>query len=259
MKTLIWSDIHNRLKPLRRLMKRIDRVDRVVFLGDWFDSWGDYKRDEDGRLSFEVSDTAIKSARSTAIEYKKALNHPKCICLMGNHDAPYILGNNKVTSCAGHTPEKHFAISDVLGSEDREKVKVFTIVEGWLLSHAGFHPSKCHPVRGVSEGFLKGFAEMGLVVGKCGGKHPLFDIGWARQGKPLGPPFGGPLWLDWNEGFKPIKGVSQIVGHTIVDYPQTQIGDNSFNHNLDTLNKHFGIIEDGKFEFYPTKEMDNVI
>ena len=44
--------------------------------------------------------------------------------------------------------------------------------------------------------------------------------------------FGGPLWMDWNH-FMPIKGINQIVGHTMDDDVRTKEGEDSSNYCID--------------------------
>ena len=86
-------------------------------------------------------------------------------------------------------------------------------------------------------------------------------------------PVGGMTWLDWGR-FNPIKGLNQIVGHTILSEPSVryldktgkfQTGDlskwpqirkqagrfQSINWCLDTNNAHYGEIHQGQLSIHP--------
>jgi hypothetical protein len=74
------------------------------------------------------------------------------------------------------------------------------------------------------------------------GTAHLFMKKGTRMGE-VGP--GGPQWLDWSD-FNYIKGLDQILGHTIQQRPQKLVIPNeskclSANYCLDTNLKHFGV------------------
>jgi hypothetical protein len=78
---------------------------------------------------------------------------------------------------------------------------------------------------------------------------------WLGAGEARGgfQPVGGITWLDWNEEFYPIPNVNQIVGHTTFYTPQEYHTENSLNYNIDTKNRHIGILENGKFSWIENK------
>lgn len=72
---------------------------------------------------------------------------------------------------------------------------------------------------------------------KNGTFHPFM-----RQGSRVGETcHGGPQWLDWSE-LEPIKGINQIVGHSIVKSPEIKKTNDSLNYCLDTNLNHFFIL-----------------
>ena len=81
MKILIIPDIHGRsfwVEPC----SHIDEFDKVIFLGDYHDPYG-----------YEVSqDTSRHRLRDELVPF--VLEHrDKCICLFGNHDGNYLVGD----------------------------------------------------------------------------------------------------------------------------------------------------------------------
>ncbi len=63
---------------------------------------------------------------------------------------------------------------------------------------------------------------------------------------------GGIVWQDWDTEFCMINGLNQIVGHSVNSKPQFYINDESFNCNLDTGLRYFGILESGVLKTYNT-------
>jgi len=191
MRTFIWPDVHNRCALLQLFLEKNDKnFDKGIFLGDFLDSHGDNEF----------------IAEETALYLKTILYNPKYIFLFGNHDVTYshLFG---LYPCSGYTKEKQIAIDKVLIKEDWAKFSFAIEHQGWLITHAGVHPS-FFP-KGFSFEELTRLIERGIdIIPKI---HPLFNAGWARGGMNN---IGGFLWLDWNNEFEPIEGVKQLMGHT---------------------------------------------
>jgi hypothetical protein len=227
MKTLVISDIHNRVGSLEHWLEKAceeHKPDEVVFLGDYFDS---------------IHDTPFIAGK-TAEWLKQSLTKPNRIHLIGNHDIPYMLPGNSHLWCPGFTPEKCRVINSNLTKEEWDQLRPAYFTNGWLLSHAGFCQRLVeHPINGIPDGpGLVKLAEEGLEVEKGGIAHPLYQYG-DRMGVRQD---GGIIWQDWFSEFYPCEGVNQIVGHTRTSYPREM----EQNHLIDCSLQQLILITDTK-------------
>lgn len=259
MKTLVWSDIHNRTNLIQSFLeKNGDQYAKRIFLGDYFDSFNDGPDD---------------AARSATL-VKKLLADPRNVLLEGNHDTAYRY-NNRASHCPGWEREKALAVSDILRLEDWNKFKLFEFEQGFLCSHAGAHFSIIHPVLGIDVADLTKQANAAVEAMRSNIIHPFY-AGFNDNGLM----YPGLTWLRWYE-FHAIPGLNQIVGHTTYDSPQityarikkSKYADGtpketveevyanaekfrnqppkleklcSINYNIDTNNAYFAEIEDGE-------------
>lgn len=170
----------------------IDREcpDLTVFLGDYFDSFGD----------------VLAETRRTVKWLKTSLEKPRRAHLLGNHDISYFWPSD-ATFCPGWTSEKQRIIARVLDLGDVDKFKFHAWVDGWLLTHAGLArhwvPPGVEIVSWLDEEAKKARS---LFLEKR--VHWFVAIGRARGGYD---PAGGLVWCDWREERWPIR---QLVGHT---------------------------------------------
>lgn len=224
MRTLVIPDLHNQTEHADYWLKTIAH-DRVVFLGDYFDDFHDTADD----------------ARATALWLREridSLSPEEAVFLLGNHDFAYLRSFDPRAYCSGYTHAKAAAIRAVLEPRHWERLRLAHAEQGWLLSHAGFHPSL------VSEPT----AEVILVQCEVALAHPeraaaLFGAGRDRGGMQA---VGGVLWLDWSS-FVPIADLNQIVGHTPGSKVRRKHGEQSRNVCLDVRNGvAAGLLEDGE-------------
>ena len=254
MKTVVIPDIHNRTYFADKVMKT-ESADRYVFLGDYFDSFYDHPA----------------MALCTATWLKTILDRDDCVCLWGNHDVPYQWFTNWYVQCPGFSHEKNRAIRSILATKDFEKLKWYHEEQGFVLSHAGLHPTIfCQPLYGFSFGYVDQVIRLGIEKLNAG-FEPAHCISGHRMGRLH---FGGCTWADWDDEFEPILGVNQIVGHTpgetarvkLLLYPEDSVKNmvekfltDDEKLNADSVNycidcECYGIIENGKFNVkYITK------
>lgn len=252
MRTLIISDIHQRTHCADAILKEEKNYDKIVFLGDWFDSF--------------YSPPDVTSFKETC-QYLKSLvlDHPnreKFVFLIGNHDISYIYYNNGPSTkdlprtdayyCSGFSTGKAKIFREEFfdkGLKDDFFIKHFQLAhqcQGFTLSHAGIHPSYVCPVKGIKPLVDETLPEVWENFRNL--NHPnnqiLSGAGYARFGNV---PIGGLVWLDWRIEFETNESIGkQIVGHTTVKEPSCKnIGTNIESWNLDT-EKDYGIILDGK-------------
>lgn len=184
MKTLIIPDIHER--DLTILTQPIADAERVVFLGDWFDTFNEHR----------------VGPMCSAIE--QYIDDPRCTLLLGNHDCHYAF-NHGGFMCSGYAAHTKIVVNARISDAMWRKFKLFTHVGPYLISHAGFTEGTLQYARPEVEREAIDDA----LRGECG---PIFGVGKVRGGWL---PKGGPTWLDWNHEFIHIDGIPQIVGHTM--------------------------------------------
>lgn len=240
MKTIVISDLHNRVDWVEKALDSdiIKPYDNVIFLGDYFDDFHATKKDTE----------------RTALWLKESLKHTNREHLIGTHDLFYMFPKNEFLMVSGNSKSKANVISKILSSEDWKKLKMYTVEQDFLLSHAGVHsfllesfmkdgivPETLQEIVGT---IIKPATDNALVWASKGSSDAWIQPGWARHGNQI---YGGIIWLDWIDEFEPIPNINQIVGHTEIHSPDTNFGHNSINFNIDTKNKHIGIIENKIF------------
>lgn len=121
MKILIIPDVHGRdfwIEPC----KHIDEFDKVIFLGDYHDPY----------LSQVSQDTSRQRLREELVPFVEA-HRDKVICLFGNHDGNYLVGNmaDRYDDC--HADE----VKECL---EKMNLRLIYQIDGYLFSHSGVLP-----------------------------------------------------------------------------------------------------------------------
>lgn len=218
MRTLIIADIHNHTKWADKLLSEV-KHDKVIFLGDYFDNFGDTPND----------------ARETALWLKNQLKNPRNNFIIGNHDLPYKHNGSPLVDCPGYSYDKLNAIKPILNKHDWSKFKFFIVEQDYWLSHAGISSKLFNDNGTISPHIVINRlkeADNKLSHGISAPEicHQGYSIVWVR-----------PPWLDI------IPKVRQIFGHTPMDSPYIKSEFGGFNVCLDTFGKFYGLIEDGRF------------
>jgi hypothetical protein len=255
--TLVIGDVHHRIDAAHHLIAKYSaRCQRTVFLGDYFDAFGDGPRE----------------MRATCQWLRRSLKDPNRTHLLGNHDLAYLLPQHEQAWCPGWTPNKQQVFDEEMAAIGIGSFRVACQVGPWLLSHAGIHGERLDTMGTLG---LLGQIEREFASACSGNRSWLFGRGPDRGGYEM---HGGILWLDWNGEFSPTAGFHQIVGHTATHgvarakclkadgahrafelvspatsfskQPLPQPGPEflSVNWNLDTLQKYAGVIEAGRLE-----------
>jgi hypothetical protein len=192
---LVVADVHNRIDETEALIARHAADGRtVIFLGDYFDSYGGSPMD----------------AHCTARWLKRSLALTNRVHLLGNHDASYFFQGHPQTPCMGWSEENQKIIEEVFRdlSNPRTRLQMAVSVGPWLISHAGFSGRQ---FRGVPTAALLAWAEASKAALVAGKEHPLLSAGLVRGGRDKR---GGLLWCDFDDEFAALPGVHQLVGHT---------------------------------------------
>jgi hypothetical protein len=274
MRTLVIADIHLNVFRAQKIIHSVPH-DKLVLTGDYFDSYGSTAQD----------------TRNTAIWLKdKILHKPNVTALLGNHDTSYIFNENRNFRCSGYREEYNQIINSILNDDDKSKFGVYHIDQGYVFSHAGLtnelwrEYSAKFTNQGANETKLEFFDRVMKVISKeaieaakSNNDAVLFAAGWDRGGIYR---HGGINWVDWSH-LSPIKGINQIVGHSIHRIPQVlvqkvgggyvkqdvteyydlrskcaiaEIETDSYvlstSYDIDTHLNHYAVIEDGVVDIY---------
>lgn len=213
VRTLIIPDIHQNIRFAELALSRWeDKVDTIVFLGDYFDCFEDI----DNKNYFSIQKTCVWLNETWKRLGKKG------IWLIGNHDVSYLssyipnsyrIRKNSFFGCSGYTNNKSSEINKNLSPEFVSDLELCCKVNGYIVSHAGFHYNNFQPLSSELENVKRLYNEWESDKHSFYNQafHWIWDIGRCRYGLS---DVGSPVWLDWNYEFVDIPGLPQIVGHT---------------------------------------------
>ncbi|MBI2966943.1 MAG: metallophosphoesterase [Bacteroidetes bacterium] len=205
IKTITIPDVHGET-TWRHVIPLANRFDKIVFLGDYADSF--YHRDD------EILQNLLK-----IIDFRKK-HSGKVVLLLGNHDLHYIEpGNLNIRS----TGFRRSMAGDLekLFSENKEMFRVAFQIRSYLWTHAGLSATyvaeRLMPLM-VSNSSYRTFYEnrsldlMLNAIYDSPDRDVLNDIGRKRGGIHNR---GGIFWADATETLSdPYPGWHQVVGHT---------------------------------------------
>lgn len=235
---LVIPDIHQNIRWTEAILdKEAAAADKIVFLGDYFDTKVDSAAD------------VAKTCQYLSQLHKRLAS--KSHFLLGNHDLPYLYDLQNERSPKSHLPNPYFngaynaylteSIRPNLSAAFLTSLEPFTHVQGWILSHAGIHP---HHLETNSQTALDTlYQKLKAQIAKLPDERPkeLAAIGTARGGAEE---HGGILWQDWFNEFEDLLEWPQIVGHTLIAEPNKK----GRSWNLDTKNGSYGILTNGELE-----------
>lgn len=233
MNILSIGDLHGNF-VLDNVKSLIDKYDKIVFMGDYVDS-------------FTLSNLTINKNLYDLIEFKKA-NSNKVVLLLGNHDLQYLF-TDSIHRCSGYRPEMRFDLYDIF-NKNKELFQMVYQKDNYLWTHAGIHTGwykqrfnkfrKEHDIESISDQLNTAFELY---------EESLFDVGWYRGGIY---DVGGPFWADKKEmTTNPLREYYQIVGHTRIDYIRTIYTHNNTSVTfIDIIENHiskYGYLKENSF------------
>ena len=199
-KVLFVGDLHCKQEYVLPYVSKLvesQKVDKVVFLGDYVDDWN-------------VPDKYVVRALDAQVAwYKEWYDKVKVVNLCGNHDWSYFHKDKYVASGHRHNIER-----SVKYRLNKLNLQMSCVVGKYLVTHAGV---------------TKGWLDYALPDVDVSDTHVLSDTlnlmysngdsllntcGSSRGGNDV----AGPLWCDAYEDLKNVQGfgTSQIVGHSPV-------------------------------------------
>lgn len=225
MKTLIIPDVHEQYGRLRAILDVYEpSVDRVVFLGDYFDSF----------------DHKLQNVQYLCRWLVKAIENPKYTFLLGNHDQHYF--THRYGRCGGYKTETQRYIYHHFSMEMIRKFRPWTWVGNDILcSHAGLTDVWVRSVGwelpDIKASLLKYEQE---YDGDITNVPIVGAVGYVRGGRDPRP---GVLWCDWNGEFTPYPGLRQIMGHTMDSVPRWYPLHTRENLCVDTGLNHIVVVD----------------
>lgn len=122
-KVLVISDMHgsHNWEQAESIIKE-QKIDYVVGLGDWVDSWENNWPDQGENLQ-------------KALDWFRQDDEHRFFCL-GNHDFSYITQTSNGQKVSGHQYNKHLEIQTILKNNE-DIIHYCVEIDGWVFSHAG--------------------------------------------------------------------------------------------------------------------------
>ncbi|MFC5411016.1 metallophosphoesterase [Larkinella bovis] len=208
MKIVTIPDLHGRDSWLQ---VNIDRFDKVIFLGDYTDS-------------YDLSDEVILENLQQIIRFKQQYLD-KVVLLIGNHDAQYLHFPHH--RCSGFRPSMQPVLTELF-TQNQSLFQIAHQENSHLFTHAGVsnrwlaHLPKAD-LRSKLELNLQELDQLAALMNRMHEdrkmRTTLFDVSYLRGGFDEA---GGPVWADKRETSTDyVPGLHQVVGHTPVPDFQT--------------------------------------
>lgn len=222
---LVIPDVHLRIKQLKNILGEWGGRGRVIFLGDFFDDFGD---------------STERNAEMARFLKEEVLGRDDYTVLMGNHDLHYHPKCPRELRCSGFSEEKLKAIGEVLSLDDFLKFRWATTEGGFLLTHAGLHPRLLPPFAEIDSGKISAWVNDSCdkALDLMDASEPLLRAGYIRFGSQ---PVGGVVWMDMRE-YEHIPNLRQIFGHTPLQTYSKDGPDDESSFCIDTNLQCAGVI-----------------
>lgn len=205
MRTIYVGDLHGKLEVAQTILK--NKHDKIVFVGDYLDSF-------DRTISDQISTLKM------VLEATKA-EPERVIALRGNHEWSYLYP--QFYACSGFNqntlartkPLRESMLTDLKDSYFDEDARV-------LVTHAG-----------ISQSWLD-YIDMDLDVALLKASDRQWNMVGRARGGTEAP---GPVWCDYWQEFEPVPWLSQVFGHTQYRHVGKDRGVVSLNQcfNIDCL------------------------
>ena len=143
MKTVIISDVHGR--SVWKLITHMENADRVIFLGDYFDSYEISAAEQIYNFQ-EIIDFKETSFTNSG---KSDQHKTKVILLIGNHDYGYFSGIDG-TKTSGYQINLAPSINIVL-EENKHHMQMAYQFDKFLFTHAGVSEVFMNDIFGINE------------------------------------------------------------------------------------------------------------
>lgn len=236
MKTIILGDIHGK-SIWKNIIKQNEDVERIIFIGDYFDS-------------FDITTEKQINNFLDIVSFKEN-NKKEVVMLIGNHDHHYFKEVG-FTGTSGYQHRSASIITQII-ENNKHHLQIAFQFDQILCTHAG-----------VCETFLQErFGETNInatiIVEKL---NQLFEEnpnafefnGWEPSGDNIGQT---PIWIRpkslMSDSIHLKKSIIQVVGHTSMKQIPTNASTNGRYYFIDTFDtsKQYLLVEDGLIQIMP--------
>lgn len=230
MKILILGDTHGH-DTWKRILEK-ENPDRVIFLGDYFDSF---------TISPQVQADNFKEIIST----QETMGNDKMILLLGNHDYHYFVNG---CNYSGYQYRTKVLAKPLLDSAvSKGSLKIIHIEDNTIFSHAGISQYWFENVSGADKLEDITFEKLNLTTLDWNG-----IMGYNAYGDTIS---NSPLWIRPNSLIKDHIGeYNQVVGHTTTKRVELLPVFASHIYICDSLPYEYLTIEDGEFKIKKVTE-----
>lgn len=204
-KLLVISDVHGRRFWKEAVAKHFDKVDKVIFLGDYVDPY----------IYEGITRKEAISNFQEIIDFKSE-NKDKVVLLLGNHDIQYIDKHN-FTTRSRYDSSNAYKLEEMFHSHKSFfKLAHEEIVDGkpYLFSHSALIPKWYEDNKKVIGEELTTDA-INHLLDTPHGFRILSDMSWYRGGSCDA---GSIVWADVNEAYngmnKDLPWSRQVFGHS---------------------------------------------
>lgn len=209
MKVLVIPDIHGSTYWKKNFLDNVEKVSKVVFLGDYVDSFNENEKGEVAAKNFE-------DIIQTTEKYKEKVD-----ILLGNHDISYIYQFNGDPNVSGHQPNMAIRYNDIF-VQNKDRIKIVVKYGKWVFSHAGFSRTWCRNT--INYFRAPRFKNIKLPTNPVGLANWLWehedistlnfsDMCLDSLGDSI---YSSPLWIRPNALLTDAYYLNQIIGHTEV-------------------------------------------
>src|SRR3990167_1698352 len=186
MKYVFVGDIHGKVEQVERAL---EKEGKKIFVGDFMDSFTRPNEDHRKCLTM-ILDAAEKDEAGV---------------IYGNHELSYLNPHHK---CSGWSIPGHTLMLELRGRIEKIFKPHILLFPEFLVTHAGLTKQIWDEFQLTHDNLEQKLSEWWLD-----NRTPVHWIGNYRGGFN---DCGGTFWCDFNKEFRPIKGITQVFGHTSV-------------------------------------------
>ena len=216
----IIPDVHQTTLFIKMVENNINRLDKLVFLGDYVDHWV-------SKLWWHDPEHNPVNIINKVVSYKQ--KYPKKIDLiLGNHCLSYLSKNPVSKKVSGHQHEHDKEIAQAFLDNIKE-FKIAVEYDGWVISHAGFSNTWVNNQK--ERGFDK---DKESIIDWCNRmilEHNFHYFDWTGLASPSGDEVTQtPTWIRPFSLIKDSYFPNQLVGHSETKFAPIFV--NNKNTNL---------------------------
>jgi hypothetical protein len=230
---LVVGDLHTKFDTLEKVISYLDdhlTIERIIFLGDYVDDWN-------------KAPEASYNLLTRLIAFKKAYPN-KVVLLLGNHDFSEWMGGK--FKCSGFNPVIHTIVKPLF-DENEDLFQLAFSDRKYLYTHAGITSSWVKDIQLIDDLYLPlnsnksdEWADYLNWVFKERNNdltaHKIFNTLSQVGGYRGGFESPSPIWADKQELLaRPLKNISQIVGHTPVKTTTVHLVRNTGKNSLELI------------------------